>query len=172
MKNKIRIIYVGVINPNKNIEATIEACKILIELGYEVGYTIVGKILERKYYDLIKQYPFIRYIPHCKKEELINYYRDADIFVMPSKHETFGLVYVEAMTQGLPVIYTRGQGFDGQFNEGEVGYSVEYDSAKEIADRIVKILNEYESISNQCLINNDRFDWEKISRKYMCIYNI
>ena len=29
---------------------------------------------------------------------------------MPSKHETFGLVYAEAMTQGLPVIYTKNEG--------------------------------------------------------------
>ena len=37
-------------------------------------------------------------------------YRENDIYVMPSIIETFGLVYAEAMSQGLPVIYTRGQG--------------------------------------------------------------
>ena len=59
------------------------------------------------------------------KEELIKLYRDSHIFTMPSITESFGLVYAEAMTQALPVVYTKGQGFDGQFPDGEVGYSVE-----------------------------------------------
>lgn len=169
--NKTRIIYAGVVNSNKNIETTIKACKYLIELGYEVSYTIVGRIVENKYYNLINKYSFINYVPHCKKEELINYYRAADIFVMPSKHETFGLVYAEAMSQGLPVIYTRGQGFDGQFKEGEVGFSVTYDSAKEIADRTIDILNEYTNISNRCLTNVTKFKWNDIVEEYVRIYS-
>ena len=40
-------------------------------------------------------------------------------FCLPSHAETFGLVYVEAMSQGLPIIY-EGQGFDKQFQDGEV----------------------------------------------------
>lgn len=40
---------------------------------------------------------------------------------MPSHKETFGLVYAEAMSQGLPIIYTKNQGFDGQFPDGYVG---------------------------------------------------
>lgn len=172
IKNKIKIIYVGVINSNKNIETTIMACKKLIKLGYEVSYTIVGKIVENKYYNLIKKYSFIKYIPHCKKEELIIHYRQANIFIMPSKHETFGLVYAEAMSQGLPVIYTRGQGFDGQFSEGEVGYSIQYDSVDEIIIKIKDILNKYELISNNCVQEVVKFDWDKISREYTRIYEI
>lgn len=167
---KIRIIYVGVVNSNKNVETTINACELLIKLGYEVSYTIVGRITRKKYWNIINQYTFIKYVPHCKKEDLINYYRNADIFVMPSKHETFGLVYAEAMSQGLPVIYTKGQGFDGQFEEGEIGFSVAYDSPKEIADRIVDILNNYVNISYRCLLNIDRFKWDEIAKKYYEIY--
>ena len=170
MNNRINIIYVGVVDSNKNIETTIKACKMLIELGYEVSYTIVGKVVKKKYFDLIKQHSFIKYIPHCKKEELINYYREADIFVMPSKYETFGLVYAEAMSQGLPVIYTRGQGFDGQFKEGEVGYSVKYNSAKEIVNKIKDILSNYESISKKCIIEVEKFNWNKIECDYKKVY--
>ena len=38
------------------------------------------------------------------KDELIKIFQSCDVFAMPSRHETFGLVYVEAMLQGLPVI--------------------------------------------------------------------
>lgn len=89
---------------------------------------------------------------------------------MWSKHEDFGLVYVEAISQGLPIIYTRGQGFDNQFEEGEVGYSVKYDSAEEIVEKIELIINDYETISNNCIERVNRFDWDKIAEKYINIY--
>lgn len=168
--NKIKFIYAGKIDANKNIETTVKACELLMKQGYDVNYKIIGNIIDKKYNDFINKYPFIEYVHHCQKEDLINYYRNSDIFVMPSKHETFGLVYAEAMSQGLPIIYTRGQGFDGQFDEGEVGYSVQYDSAEEIADRIKDILNEYEAISNNCIEKVDRFNWGEIAKKYLDIY--
>ena len=168
--NKINLIYAGKIDTNKNIETTTKACKLLIEQGYEVSYKVIGKITDKKYNDFLNKYPLIEYIPYCQKEDLINHYREADIFIMPSKHETFGLVYAEAMSQGLPVIYTRGQGFDGHFKEGEVGYSVQYNSAEEIVERIKDILNNYETISNNCITKVDRFDWNKIAKEYLEIY--
>ena len=168
--NKVNFIYIGKIDANKNIETTTKACELLIKQGYEANYKIIGNIIDRKYNDFINKYSFIEYLPYCQKENLIDDYRDSDIFVMPSKHETFGLVYAEAMSQGLPIIYTRGQGFDGQFDEGEVGYSVQYDSAEEIVKRVEDILNNYEAISNNCIKKVDRFDWNKIADKYINIY--
>lgn len=168
--NKIKLIYAGRIDGNKNIETSIKACELLIEQGYDVRYKIVGEIMDEKYDDFISRYSFIKYIPHCQKEELIEHYRSSDIFIMPSKHETFGLVYAEAMSQGLPVIYTRGQGFDGQFYEGEIGYSVQYNSVEEIVGRIKDIVNNYEIISNNCIKNVDRFDWDRIAYDYIKIY--
>ena len=168
--NKLKLIYAGSINANKNIHTTTKACELLIKEGYEVNYIIIGKITDKRFNDFIKKYSFIKYIPYCQKEELIIHYRNSDIFIMPSKHETFGLVYAEAMSQGLPIIYTRGQGFDGQFAEGEVGYSVQYDSAEEIADRVKDIIDRYETISRNCIEQVDKFNWDKIAKEYMMIY--
>ncbi len=168
--NRVKLIFAGRIDINKNIETTTKACELLIKQGYDVSYKIIGKIADSKYNGFIKKYPFIEYVNHCKKEELINHYRDSDIFIMPSKHETFGRAYAEAMSQGLPVIYTRGQGFDGQFNEGEVGYSVKYDLAEEIVEKIKDIIDNYENISRNCVEKVDRFDWNKIARSYAGVY--
>ncbi|MBS4534360.1 glycosyltransferase family 4 protein [Clostridium sp. D2Q-14] len=168
---KTNLIYVGNIDSNKNIETTVKTCKLLIEQGYKVNYKVIGKVKNKNYMNIIEKYEFIKYIPYCQKEELIEYYRNSDIFIMPSKHETFGLVYAEAMSQGLPVIYTRGQGFDGQFNEGEVGYSVDCMDEYEIADKILKIKENYSEISNRCIKLVDRFDWDNISELYSEVYD-
>lgn len=71
----------------------------------------------------------------------------------------------------MPVIYTRGQGFDGRFEDGEVGYPARYDNVDEIADRIIDILDNYQEISKNCIDKVDRFDWGKIDMEYSRIYN-
>ena len=89
---------------------------------------------------------------------------------MPSRRETFGLVYVEAMSQGLPVIYTKGQGFDGHFSEGEVGYRVVYNNSKEIAHRILDIQKDYSDISKRAFTHARKFNWNDLSEEYVKIY--
>jgi len=167
---KVKLLYVGALNKNKNLSTTIKAIEQLQKSGFDVNYTIVGNNVEKKIYDQVINLPFIRYIAPVKKEDLIQIYRNNDIFVMPSINETFGLVYAEAMSQGLPVIYSKGQGFDGQFKDGEIGYSVASDSAEEIANKIQEVLTNYEAISNNCLRNVGKFNWDKITSEYIILY--
>ena len=168
INNKINIIYVGEINNNKNLGTTIEAIKTL-KNRYDISIMCIGNVTENIGRKWIAD-ETVKYYPKCSQEELIGFYRDADIFVMPSHTETFGLVYAEAMSQGLPVIYTRGQGFDGQFEEGEVGYAVDSNDKEEIARRIMDIWNNYEEISQKCLDRVDKFKWDIIAERYVKIY--
>jgi len=89
---------------------------------------------------------------------------------MPSITETFGLVYPEAMSQGLPLIYTRGQGFDGQLEDGKVGYSVDCNNPEEILSKIINILDNYKEFSRNCIDNIDKFRWGNITKQYKNIY--
>lgn len=166
---RINIIYAGEVNHNKNLIETVDACKLLISKGYDCRYTVVGDITDKKCSGILDE-NFITYHHKCKHDELIMLYRRNDIFVMPSHKETFGLVYAEAMSQGLPVIYTKGQGFDGQFEEGVVGYSVSDNDAQELADKIELVLCNYEKISTRCIEESKRFNWHRIAEEYKNIY--
>ena len=84
-------------------------------------------------------------------EGMKRFYAGCDVLLVPSKMETFGMVYLEAMSQGVPVIYTRGQGFDGQFPEGEVGYSAACGDVREQADRLIQIVDGYAERSHRCV---------------------
>lgn len=170
-KSKLRLLYVGTVDKNKNITTTIKAIKVLQKKGLEVSYTIVGGIRNQSIYNKIKDLSFVTYISPKTKEELIEIYRDNDIFVMPSITETFGLVYPEAMSQGLPVIYTKGQGFDGQLEDGEVGYSVNCFDAIQIAEKIEQIINNYNIISRNAIQHSSKFRWSLISHQYEEIYS-
>lgn len=169
-RNEIKLLYIGAITENKNIECTIRAIKLLLKEGIRATLTVVGKINSNKIYNKIKDLDFVNYIPPVGKEKLRDIYLNHDIFVMPSKTETFGLVYVEAMSQGLPIIYSKNQGFDKQFEEGFVGYHVKYNDEKEVLMTINRIIENYSTISYNCINSIDSFRWDKICDKYDEIY--
>ena len=169
-EKRVDALYVGEINENKNLLLTARAIRQLNEKGWQIRYTAVGKVIDIGILEKLQQYDFFCHVPPKSKEELLSEYRKADIFVMPSLTETFGLVYAEAMTQGLPVIYTRGQGFDGQFPEGTVGYSVDSHDAAELAEDIEKICDRYAELSGNCIDAVRRFRWDTIVLSYLRIY--
>lgn len=168
---KIRLIYAGRIDKNKNIPTTQAAMKILRAKGYDIKLTVVGKVSDKKEFAKIRKDENTVCMPHKVKEELIQLYRNNDIFVMPSFTESFGLVYVEAMSQGLPVLYSEGQGFDTQFPEGQVGFHVCSHSPQSVANGILKIVSNYNTIASQAMTGSSQFVWKKIAQLYKGIYH-
>lgn len=175
---KIRLLYVGEIKRNKNIETVIAAVSVLREKGMDVELCVVGFGLcdEPRYAKSLRKVcetlSFVKAIDQVEdKVELLGYYREADIFVMPSFKETFGLVYGEAISQGLPVIYSKGQGIDGYFKEGDVGYGVNPKKPGDIAGKIQSIADNYLQISNYCSAHANFFDWDRIGLIYKELYS-
>ena len=167
---RVRLIYVGEVSRNKNPEETIAACGFLREKGYAVSLAVVGAISDESYRVKISDCDFIEYHEKCPQEEVLQYLQDADVFVMPSHTETFGLVYAEAMSQGLPVLYTKGQGFDGHFPDGTVGYAVSDTDAADLANKVELVIRNYDQISANCVKMADRFCWDTIAETYRDIY--
>lgn len=168
--NTINILSVGDIDKNKNHLATANACEDLISSGYDIRFNIVGRILNKRVYKKLLKYKFVNYLGTMKKEKLLDVYRMNDIFVMPSYTETFGLVYAEAMSQGLPVVYTKNQGFDRQFVEGMVGFHVNPNDSDTIITAIKSILTDYERITKNCYQNAKKFNWTYIAQDYISLY--
>jgi glycosyltransferase involved in cell wall biosynthesis len=169
--NEIKLLFVGRVNLNKNVTTVIEACKNLIQKGYKISFTVVGNIEDPKIESLLKYHKFVNYIAYADKEQLLQIYRQNDIYIMPSIRESFGLVYAEAMSQGLPVIYTHGQGFDKHFEDGFIGYSVDCFDVIEIAKKIILIKENYKKISENCTTAVNRFKWSNIVSEYNNIIN-
>lgn len=167
---ELRLLCVGKIDANKNAVSILKAMQILEMRGISVKLTIIGQVVDAKIQKELSKYKNAEILPYMTKEQLIDYYRNSDIYVMPSLTETFGRVYAEAMTQGLPVIFTKGQGFDGLFADGEVGYAVKPLDCEEIADAIEQISNRYEEISRNCVEKCNLFDWTTIAERLDDMY--
>lgn len=166
----VRFLFVGLLTPRKNVGAAIDAVAHFRHAHGDAELTVVGKPVSAGELARVKACPFANYHPPVSQRALIDIYRENDIFIVPSKTETFGLVYPEAMSQGLPVLYTRGQGFDGQYAPGEVGYAVAPNDPAEIADAAARILEDYPNISARAVEKCARYDWHVIARAYRGLY--
>lgn len=167
-----RVLFVGRVDRNKNLATLIRACELLAERGGSTPTVHVagdGPLLPR-----LRQRRWsvrIQYHGHVSsRRTLLALYRDADVLAVPSLRESFGLVYPEAMSQGLPVIYTRGQGFDGYFEDGQVGYAVQATDPREIADRLEDIFAGYERISRGAFEGSTLFAWERVTDQLASAY--
>lgn len=165
------LIFVGTICKRKNVSTAIKAASILIQRGWNITFNVVGKMVDNEESNDVEQCEFVHYYKHMNKEKLISIYRSSDLFVMPSYTETFGLTYAEALTQGLPVIYSKDQGFDKQFNDGEVGYSVNPYSTDDIANKIELICQKYDEIAPFCISKAEKFRWDSICKQYQDIFS-
>ena len=172
--SSINIISVGKLIERKNPFMVIKAQRLLTKQGFDTHLQFVGTgELEEKIKEEIKNDSNIELLGQINdKQKLWELYRDKDVLLVPSFTETFGLVYAEAMSTGTPVIYTRGQGFDGVFEEGEVGYSVDPNSEEEIVEAVKKIKEKNKIISNNALKGSKQFNWTDIVREYSLLYDI
>ena len=166
----LHVLYAGVIDKNKNTDATLAAVELLRARGQEVLFTCVGEARDAAAVQALRGKDYVLLLDKADKAALQGIYRQNHVFCMPSLHETFGLVYAEAMSQGLPVLYTRGQGFDGQFPEGEVGFSVDPSDPADIADKLLQCLKDYPARSARAAENSARFNWETIAGRYEALY--
>lgn len=174
--DKFNLIFVGDINRNKNIRNCVNSFLKLKDLNMNVSFTLVGfknrSNYEKRIINEFKEIDQLKFVDLITdKKELIKFYRNAHLFLMPSFTETFGLTYIEAMSQSLPVIYSKGQGIDGYFENGTVGFAVNPKSINEIASAIQGIYNDYSKFLKTEDSYLNQFLWEGIAKKYIELYN-
>lgn len=167
------IIYVGKFDINKNTIKLIQAVLALSKQYPDIHLHLVGGDgwREKNILRLVKENPTILTY-HGKifdKERLLTLYRQCSIFAMPSIHETFGLVYLEALSQNLAVVYTKGQGVDGLLDE-RVGEKVNALSKDSICNAIKKIIEKRDDYLAHEVIDFEKFRWSSIARKYARLY--
>ena len=88
---------------------------------------------------------------------------------MPSKFELFGLVYIEALSQGKPVLYSKGEGIDGFLTNYRAGKAVDPDNADAIANGIKEIVKNYKDYTDFDEIVLP-FNWDTIASVYRKLY--
>jgi glycosyltransferase involved in cell wall biosynthesis len=171
----LRLLYVGDFSRNKNVPRVLEAAALLAATR-GVVLTLVGGggdgAAEVEAQIASGRFPFARRLGRVDDPAaLLEIYRQHDVFVMPSRLETFGVVYVEALSQGLPIVHSRGQGVDGYFPPGTVAAAVDPDNPADIAAKVTALADRLPAIRESCVREARRFDWDSIARSYADLYD-
>ncbi|PIB23018.1 hypothetical protein BFP75_10980 [Maribacter sp. 4G9] len=178
LEKKVHLLYVGQIMQRKNVFPLMEAINLLNTKKGEEKYdlTIIGgaNTYEKEFYNsflsTIKQFNWVKYKGVIKdKKMLLQEYRNCDIFAMPAKGELFGLVYIEALSQGKPVIYAKGEGINGFLEGKQVGKSVDPDDLEDICDGIIYLKENYISFNDFSEVV-EPFNWNRIANLYKSMY--
>lgn len=167
------ILYVGNFSRNKNLHSTIRTINKINRQKLTFRLHIIGHsgLSFSKKFKIINRYPevFKYYGRIDNLNTLMKIYRKCHFFVMPSRTETFGLVYIEALSQDMPVLYSMNEGIDGFFNE-KVGEKVNPYDLKDIESKIIKIANDYQQYEILKSVDFAVFNWKNISLRYNNIY--
>ena len=82
----------------------------------------------------------VEFLGRKTRVEISQVLRESSIFVLPSRYEGLGCVYLEAMSSGIPAIACRGQGIADVIRDGENGFLVAQNSPRELAEAIRKLI--------------------------------
>ena len=163
------ILYIGRFDKNKNVLRLTDAFLALRQELPDIHFTIVGERGEQEK-DIISiaetHRDAITYLgPIYNREELRRVMRQSSVFAMTSIYETFGLVYVEALSQGLPILFTKGQGVDGYFSD-DIGLAINPKNVVDIKRGLRELLINHDKYKGYERVDFEQFRWSKIAQRY------
>jgi glycosyltransferase involved in cell wall biosynthesis len=158
----------------KNLSKVLEAIKICqAEVGSVFQTVIAGssdgfREASRQGMTQIENVVLTGFVP---PEELPKLYRGADVFVMGSKYEGFGLPLLEAMNCGCPVVCSNGGSLAEVAAEGAI--LVDPDDAQQMGKAIANLLRnprERELLTERAKLRAADFSWQKAARQTLSVY--
>lgn len=174
------VLFVGRLATNKGLLALTEAfaslarhdpTATLVLVGADDG---MGPAVDRRAQELglgakVRRVGFVD-----DERRLASAFREARLFVLPSQYEAFGLVLLEALAQGTPVIASRVGGIPEFVEEGKAGRLVTPASAPELAEAMLALWDDEATRRRLGTFGRTevvpRFDWDRVTDRLEAIY--
>jgi len=184
------LLFVGRLEPLKGLDVLIEAIGIMQQKGKlsenpfclaiiggeSEGSTEQAGIEMTRIKSLSEQYglnDLVTFLGKQSQDSLPYYYSAAEAVVVPSQYESFGMVALEAMACGRPVVASQIGGLAYLVQDGVTGFTVPVDDPKELANRLTSLLQDSdlrEQMGKQAVQVAQEYAWEKIAIKMMVLY--
>lgn len=175
-KTKV-LIHVGRIGEEKNVEFVVRA---FAEIKKKQEDTVLMMVGDGYFLDKLKEIVkglgigdsviFTGPVPY---ESIVSYYQASDMFVFASLADTQGIVILEAMACGLPVVAIKDDAFSDMMKDGEDGFMIKQQSVVLFAEKVLKIFSDkvlYDKFSDSAQKRVLDFSKEKTAQKLEEIY--
>jgi glycosyltransferase involved in cell wall biosynthesis len=171
--NFIKLLFTGRLSVEKGVDVLIRACEILFERGVRFELSIIGGgPLETNILNLVQKATLsdhVKFLDKVQRHSLGNYYRNADVLCVPSISEAQGIVVLEALVSGTPVIGSDVGGIPFMIKNGGNGILVPSQNPTALADAIETLYREPEKLAklskNAFLSVFPKFSWGHIGEK-------
>jgi glycosyltransferase involved in cell wall biosynthesis len=178
-QNKFVVTFLARLTWQKGIDVLIKAIERLSaysQIRKEVLFRIVGYGNEEVTHKVVQlaetNKGFVEYLGAVSHEQVPNLLASSDLFVLPSRYETFGIPILEAQSCGVPVIATKIQGPKDIVIHEKTGLLIRPNSTVELVKGILRFYklwkfkpDEYEKFRYYASKNALRYDWDSIAQR-------
>ena len=177
------ILTVGRIDPQKNQLLAISALRRIIDEGVNAHLVLIGAVTNREYLNKLDEEAKrleltgrLTFIPGIASDsqDLVDAYHAADVFLLPSRHEPFGIVILEAWAAGRPVVASRVGGVPSVVTDGVNGILFESGDACAAADHILSVLQSPELSGRIANAGMEKarldYDWDAVTSRLIGFY--
>lgn len=110
--------------------------------------------------------PGVKFVGRVPLDEVSTFFEDSDIFCLPTRLEPFGIVFIEAMAYGLPIVATRIGALPDLVDEGINGYLIEPGDVPALAEALIRLFEgpvEFSEMAHaaRCRYDNE-FNWDAV----------
>jgi N-acetyl-alpha-D-glucosaminyl L-malate synthase BshA len=173
-QREMSILFVGSLVKQKGVDVLIKAFRTVKERIPEAKLIIVGEGREREALaELCTQLRLRDVYFAGSRSELSSYYSRSRVLALPSRAEGFGLVALEAMAHGLPVVATKVGGIPEVVTHGETGILVECGNANALAEALIRVMSDealWQRLATRAKERASEFSWEKTANEYAKVY--
>ena len=171
------LLFVGRHEPRKGLIELLKAYRILRKTGVECRLLIVGtgpQEREARRYVMTRRLVDVEFLGRVSDEEKAQLFRTTDVFVSPATgKESFGIVLLEAMAAGAPIVASDIHGYKGVLHRGEQGLLVPPRDPKAIAAAVARLLADPRlraEMSESGRARAEEFSWDRITAKVEAYY--
>lgn len=183
LKDERVLLFVGRLQPLKAADTAVRALAKLLPRASDLKLLVVGGASGpagaseekglRRLAENLGVARAVRFLPAQPHHMLPDFYRAADVCLVPSYYETFGLVALEAQACGVPVVASAVGGLRSTVVDGVTGFLVDPTSPAQFADRAWSILSSERrasTMSRAAVDNAARFSWDRSAAELLVLY--
>jgi phosphatidylinositol alpha-mannosyltransferase len=175
---KLNIVFVGRLERRKGLDYLLRAYHQVKQEVPDLRVIVVGPgtRLRKKYERWIRQHKVkdVVFIGYATYADLPRYYQTADIFCCPATgRESFGIVLVEAMAMGKPVVATNIDGYASVVTHGEEGLLVPPKDSHKLAQALLTLLKDKalrQKMGEKGRLTAQNYSWEQIAKRVFDYY--